>query len=129
MAQKIRHKRSGILNKKPNASQLELGEIAINFNAQNPFISTLVSDGTVAEFPSKEGVQGLIDDALGEYQPGGTVDAYSKSETDQLLAGKSDSGHTHPQYLTEHQDISGKADKSELENYQPVSGMSAYAPS
>ena len=160
MAQKIRHKRSGILNKKPNASQLELGEIAINFNDENPFISTLTNEGNVVEFPSKKGIQGLIDDALEEYQPGsgGTVDAYSKTETDQLLAGKSDSGHTHPQYLTEHQDISnlatkdelagksdsghthpqyltehqdisGKADKTDLENYQPVSGMSAYAPS
>ena len=30
------------------------------------------------------------------------------------LAKKSDSGHTHSEYLTEHQDISGKADKSSL---------------
>lgn len=126
MAQKIRHKRSGILNKKPNASQLELGEIAINFNAQNPFISTLTSDGTVAEFPSKEGVQGLIDDALGEYQPGsgGTVDAYTKDETDSLLSGKSDVNHEHSQYLTA-SDIEGKADKSELNNYLTTSAASS----
>lgn len=39
-----------------------------------------------------------------------TTSSYVNGE----LAKKSDTGHTHSQYLTEHQDISGKADKSSL---------------
>ena len=40
------------------------------------------------------------------------VDAIEALET--VASGKADKVHTHDQYLTEHQDISGKADKSEL---------------
>ena len=36
---------------------------------------------------------------------------YTKAETDTALSGKAATDHTHSQYLTEHQDISGKADK------------------
>ena len=36
---------------------------------------------------------------------------YTKSETDNFINNKADKGHTHNQYLTEHQDISHKADK------------------
>ena len=36
---------------------------------------------------------------------------YTKSETDSFINNKADKGHTHSQYLTEHQDISHKADK------------------
>ena len=36
---------------------------------------------------------------------------YTESEVDTLLSGKSNSDHTHSQYLTQHQDISGKQDK------------------
>lgn len=65
-------------------------------------------------------------------------DSYTKTETDNLLAGKANSAHTHDYetltnkpdlsiYLTEHQDISGLATKQELENYMPNSGMTDYA--
>jgi uncharacterized protein YjdB len=36
---------------------------------------------------------------------------YTKSETDEVVNNKADKVHTHSQYLTEHQDISYKADK------------------
>ena len=39
---------------------------------------------------------------------------YTKSEVDTELGGKSDTNHTHSQYLTSHQDISGKANSSDL---------------
>lgn len=39
---------------------------------------------------------------------------YTKSEVDTGLGGKSDTNHTHSQYLTSHQDISGKADIADL---------------
>ena len=42
---------------------------------------------------------------------------YTESEINSMLSGKSDVNHTHSQYLTEHQDISGKQDViSDLEN-------------
>ena len=51
---------------------------------------------------------------------GGEVDlsAYAtKDEVNSSLATKSDVGHTHEQYLTKHQDISMKADKTELHSH------------
>ena len=39
---------------------------------------------------------------------------YTQAQVDTKLEGKANATHTHDQYLTEHQDISGKADKSEL---------------
>lgn len=68
-----------------------------------------------------------------------TVDAYTKAETDALLAGKANSAHTHDyETLTNKPDLSnfatkgeipdtnGFATKQELEDYQMKSGMSAY---
>lgn len=37
---------------------------------------------------------------------------YTESEINSKLAGKSDTGHTHSQYLTSHQDISGKVNNN-----------------
>lgn len=37
---------------------------------------------------------------------------YTESEMNTKLAGKSDTGHTHSQYLTSHQDISGKVNNN-----------------
>lgn len=39
-------------------------------------------------------------------------DTYTKQEIDDKLSLKSDSNHVHSQYLTSHQDVSGKEDKS-----------------
>lgn len=39
---------------------------------------------------------------------------YTQTQVNTKLEGKANTTHTHDQYLTEHQDISGKADKSEL---------------
>ena len=68
-----------------------------------------------------------------------TVDAYTKAETDELLAGKANSAHTHDyETLTNKPDLSNFATKGEipdtssfatkqeLEDYQMKSGMSAY---
>ena len=41
----------------------------------------------------------------------GITDAYTKTQTNNLLDGKANASHTHSQYLTAHQDISGKLDK------------------
>lgn len=55
-----------------------------------------------------------IDNKMANMGSGGNVDLssyYTKSETDNFINNKADKGHTHSQYLTEHQDISHKADK------------------
>ncbi|MEE3415758.1 MAG: hypothetical protein VZR53_10370, partial [Prevotella sp.] len=74
---------------------------------------------------------------LEEFTP--TVDAYSKEETDALLAGKANSAHTHDyETLTNKPDLSNFATKGEipdtssfatkqeLEDYQMKSGMTSY---
>lgn len=45
----------------------------------------------------------------------------TKAQVEGVLTGNITS-HTHSQYLTSHQDISGKADRSELLGYLPLSG-------
>lgn len=47
---KILQKRSSVENQPPRPEQLEFGEIAINFNVNNPFLSIKNSSGDVVEF-------------------------------------------------------------------------------
>ena len=53
----------------------------------------------------------LVDDA--EIERLAQVDNYDDSELRGLIDRKADADHVHDQYLTEHQDISGKVDKEE----------------
>lgn len=56
------------------------------------------------------------------YQPvGNYLTGITKAQVEGVLTGNITS-HTHSQYLTSHQDISGKADRSELLGYLPLSG-------
>lgn len=56
------------------------------------------------------------------YQPvGNYLTGITKAQVEGVLTGNITS-HTHSQYLTSHQDISGKADRSELMGYLPLSG-------
>ena len=55
-----------------------------------------------------------IDNKIANVGSGGDVDLsnyYTKAETDNALNSKANKIHTHSEYLTEHQDISHKADK------------------
>ena len=47
---KVKFIRSGVLNKTPDPSQLELGQIAINFHKDNPFLAIKLSDGNIFKF-------------------------------------------------------------------------------
>ena len=47
MIEKIILKKSSVLDKMPTAEQLDYGEIALNYNAEHPFISFKDSDGDV----------------------------------------------------------------------------------
>lgn len=54
---KVKFIRSGVLNKTPDPSQLELGQIAINFHKDNPFLAIKLSDDSVFKFfPPREWV-------------------------------------------------------------------------
>ena len=64
--------------------------------------------------------------ASSTYQPKGSyLTSITKAMVEKVLTGNITS-HTHSQYLTSHQDISGKADKSQLANYLPLSGGDVY---
>lgn len=47
---KVKFIRSGVLNKMPESSQLELGQLAINFNHLAPFIAIKTDDGNIFKF-------------------------------------------------------------------------------
>lgn len=47
MIEKIILKKSAVLDKMPTAEQLEYGEIALNYNAEHPFLSFKDSDGDI----------------------------------------------------------------------------------
>lgn len=216
MSNIVKLKRSAVFNKTPLPSQLDYGELCLNFNSSNPFLSFKDSENEIQKFLSENKVRNLIADvkndvdasfytklesdakyqsisgmssyltvanAEGLYQPKGdyalvsqlpdltdyalksdldnyltiasastiyatkedleeftpTVDAYSKEETDTLLAGKANSAHTHDyETLTNKPDLSnfatkgeipdtnGFATKQELEDYQMKSGMTSY---
>ena len=48
---------------------------------------------------------------------------YNKTDVNNLLNGKANASHTHSQYLTQHQDISGKADASSVYTKAEVDAM------
>ena len=82
----ILHKKSAVKDKMPTASQLQLGELAINYNAENPFISFKNSDGIVQKLTaeSNEGIiSGISVDDENEFilidkvSPDGTLEQLS----------------------------------------------------
>lgn len=76
MANKVIHKRSTVKGQLPTGSTLEHGEIAVNFNSQDPFLSIKDSDGTYRK---------IIDETA----------------INDKLSKKSDSTHTHSQYVNQ----------------------------
>ena len=83
----------------------------------------LETKANVADIPSLDGyaTEVFVTNKIAEASlGGGEVDLSGLATKDELnssLATKSDVGHTHEQYLTEHQDISMKADKTELHSH------------
>lgn len=49
----IVHKSSSVPGKKPDPGQLEYGELAVNFNAADPFVTFKTSDGSLISFTPK----------------------------------------------------------------------------
>lgn len=83
----------------------------------------LSTKANISDIPSLDGyaTETFVTNKIAEASlSGGEVDLSGLATKDELnssLAIKSDVGHTHEQYLTEHQDISMKADKTELHSH------------
>ena len=151
MSQTIILKHSTVKDKLPSSAQY--GEVFVNYHSENPFLATLNNQGQFEKFLSETKTRGLIQDAKEDidnsfytkeeinnmfeaFDPSGEVDFdnyYTKRETDNLLAGKSDSAHTHDySQILNTPDLSNFATLSDIpsinglasevwvgENYQP----------
>ena len=175
MSNIVKLKRSIVFNKTPLPSQLDYGELCLNFNSSNPFLSFKDSENEIQKFLSENKVRNLIADVKNDVdasfytkaqinqmfedlESGGTItfdDYYKKNEVDTLLQSKSDIGHTHSytaltdlpdlsiyltehqslenyytkseadgKFLTSHQDLSGYAQKSDLDDYLTIASAS-----
>lgn len=98
-------------------TQNEGAEIASAWSVKMLYdkIETIDVSGQLTSYLTKQEAQAL-------YQPvGNYLTGITKAQVEGVLTGNITS-HTHSQYLTSHQDISGKADRSELLGYLPLSG-------
>ena len=65
-----------------------------------------IGDGSTGMVPTTKAVKDALDTKAN------SSDVYTKSAVDTALSSKAAAEHTHSQYLTQHQDITGKEDKS-----------------
>ena len=129
----IQHLRTNETNVKPSVSEIEYGEIAINYKKDEEKIFIKNDNNELVTFVSEKAVakkQDIISDLAtirSNAAKGATalqsvpaeyvteMELASKNYVTSSyvigeLSSKSDTGHTHSEYLTEHQDISGKQD-------------------
>ena len=66
MAQGVLHKRSSVLDKKPTAEQLEVGEISVNYaeGDGSSFLAIKKSDDTIATFHEDDYFMNIINDNI-----------------------------------------------------------------
>lgn len=97
--------------------------IPSEYITENELNTELSTKANISDIPSLDGyaTETFVTNKIAEASlGGGEVDLSGLATKDELnssLATKSDVGHTHEQYLTEHQDISMKADKTELHSH------------
>ena len=98
-------------------TQNEGGEIASAWSVKMLYdkIENVDVSGQLTSYLTKQEARTL-------YQPvGNYLTGITKAQVEGVLTGNITT-HTHSQYLTSHQDISGKADRSELSGYLPLTG-------
>lgn len=78
----IIHKRSSINGNLPSPSNLEYGEIAVNYNANNEKLTIKNSNNVIAFFPSMTIIQAAIDEEKTARESGDEVltSAYTELE-------------------------------------------------
>ena len=114
MSNIVKLKRSAVFNKTPLPSQLDYGELCLNFNSSNPFLSIKDSENEIQKFLSENKVRNLIADVKND------VDAsfYTKAQINQMFEDLESGGTiTFDDYYTK---IESDA------KYQTLSGMSSY---
>ena len=114
MSNIVKLKRSAVFNKTPLPSQLDYGELCLNFNSSNPFLSFRDSENEIQKFLSENKVRNLIADVKND------VDAsfYTKAQINQMFEDLESGGTiTFDDYYTK---IESDA------KYQTLSGMSSY---
>ena len=97
--------------------------IPTEYITESELNTELSTKANISDIPSLDGyaTETFVTNKIAEASlSGGEVDLSGLATKDELntgLATKSNVGHIHEQYLTEHQDISMKADKTELHNH------------
>ena len=111
MGQKLIHKHSNVQGKLPSGNTLEHGEIAVNYNSTEPFISIRKDDNEYARFIDESAVDAKIKNANDTIQnlekemlDNEEVVASALTDLDSRLNNKSEIGHNHDDlYVTEAQ--------------------------
>lgn len=114
MSNIVKLKRSAVFNKTPLPSQLDYGELCLNFNSSNPFLSFKDSENEIQKFLSENKVRNLIADVKND------VDAsfYTKAQINQMFEDLESGGTI---------DLDDYYTKTESDaKYQSISGMSSY---
>lgn len=165
----VKFKRSSVTGKLPLPSQLAYGELAVNFSANNPFLSIKNNQDQIEKFLSEKGLMSLLTESYYDKQtinqmfeafdPSGEIDFdnyYEKAEADakfQTISGMSSyltiaqaeqdyqpkgnyltehqslenyytKSEADGKFLTTHQNLSGYAQKSDLDDYLTIASAS-----
>ena len=89
----VLHKKSAVSGKTPTAAQLEYGEIAVNYNADTPFVSFKNSEDSIVKIVPADNVTALtVDNAnqqiiLDKVNANGTVTQLSGDATNIIFEG------------------------------------------
>ena len=134
MANKILHKRSSVITngkpKLPTSSQIEYGELAVNYAKDNETISLKNNENKIVEFATKNYHDTNLTTHNNSLADSGTTghvkiitgDVKNKTYVKGEAAA---AAHTHGDYLTAHQSISHLATKNELSGYTTDAEYSA----
>ena len=77
----VKLKRSAELGKTPTAEQLDYGEVALNYNAEEPFLSIKDSNNNIQKIPSIQ----TVDNKLQSYATTAYTETTYIKQTDKII--------------------------------------------
>lgn len=77
----VKLKRSAELGKTPTAEQLDYGEVALNYNAEEPFLSIKDSNNNIQKIPSIQ----TVDNKLQSYATTAYTETTYIKKTDKII--------------------------------------------
>lgn len=77
----VKLKRSAELGKTPTAEQLDYGEVALNYNAEEPFLSIKDSNNNIQKIPSTQ----TVDKKLRSYATTAYTETTYIKKTDKII--------------------------------------------